>query len=175
MAEAAFLAVPAAFCEAHWSAGRWKLRVCLKNGASDGREGVSGWRVGGLRGRFVVARPGSCPMSNFSHGGGRASSPDGAQGPIARDGSADGCMQARASPHAQPEKPAMELQKPGAGLACKFSCRRHGFRGAHGCKVLRLHRTSRCGREFAPPLLVEQVSRSADISRLQLLPLHKNK
>ena len=60
--------------------------------------------------------------------------------------------------------------KPGAGLACKFSCRRHGFRGAHGCKLLRLHRTSRCGREFAPPLLVEQVSRSADISRLQLLP-----
>ena len=57
IAEAAFLAVLAAFCEAHWSAGRWKLRVCLKNGASDGREGVSGRRAGGLPGRFVVARP----------------------------------------------------------------------------------------------------------------------
>ena len=73
--------------------------------------------------------------------------------------------------HASPREPSRATRKtrhgapkPGAGLACKFSCRRHGFRGAHGCKVLRLHRTSRCGREFAPPPLVEQVSRSADIS-----------
>ena len=44
-------------------------------------------------------------MANFSQWGGRASSLDGAQGPIARDGSADGCMQARASPHASQKNP----------------------------------------------------------------------
>ena len=74
-------------------------------GAREGCVDVSWW-----------LSPGSCPMPNFSPWG-KTKPLDPAQGPIARDESAGGCMQACATLRGEPEKPDLPSSKTGFGLA----------------------------------------------------------